>query len=311
MLSSIILAAIQILFFAVIIYTVFRFLRHTPGIRVLVTLGIILSLVAMIAYFCHLEAISRSMLFILKWIMPVAVVILFQQDLRRWLIIISNVTNNSHLRRLWRRNNQKKRRNADLAINELVNTACSLSARPEWRNYLRSPGNPSPIPNIHLPLQHTGALIAITGEHGLKEYAEQGEQFTSAINCLLLRSIFNHGSPLHDGGVIINEKFHIEAAGCRFPSSLHGRLEPVHTRHNAALGLAEVTDALVILVSEESGLVSIAKDSALVKMETPQKLVRALKQHFGIDAEETESEETPSFLERIIIYIADALGASI
>jgi diadenylate cyclase len=311
MFLSAILAVIQILFFAIIFYIILRLLRHTPGIYAFGSLFFIIFLLSLLAYFCNLDVITRVTSFFLRWILPVAFVIIFQQDFRRWLLFLPTLSNNRRALLLWRRSIQKKRRNINGAIYELVNAVCSLSARPEWRNYLLHASNPSPVPGIRLPMTHTGALIALTGQHGLREYSEQGEELSSDINCLLLRSIFNHESPLHDGGVIIS-KLRIVAAGCRFPPSLQGRLEPVHTRHNAALGLAEVTDAMVIVVSEESGVVSVAENSVITKMDNPQKLIKTLKKHFGIDSEEeAENEKLPSFPERLITYIANWLGASL
>jgi diadenylate cyclase len=104
----------------------------------------------------------------------------------------------------------------------------------------------------------TGALIAIENEIGLRSYTENGVLLNADISRELLLSIFkNKNSPLHDGAAIIyNNK--IIAANCVLPLSNNARLKLFGTRHRAALGLSEATDAVIIVVSEESGTMSIA-----------------------------------------------------
>jgi diadenylate cyclase len=103
-----------------------------------------------------------------------------------------------------------------------------------------------------------GALIAIEREVGLKSYIERGTPIDGLVSSQLLTTIFFPGSELHDGGVIIRNN-RIAAAGCLFPLSENPSLPSfVGTRHRAGLGLSEETDAIAIIVSEESGIVSVA-----------------------------------------------------
>ena len=108
-----------------------------------------------------------------------------------------------------------------------------------------------------------GALIVIQQDVGLKNYIETGNTLKAQLDAELLISIFTVPSPLHDGAVIIS-KDEIVAARCILPLTKRQDIDPrLGTRHRAALGMSEETDAFVIIVSEESGAISIAKDHTL------------------------------------------------
>ncbi len=110
-----------------------------------------------------------------------------------------------------------------------------------------------------------GALIALARESGLKNYIETGIRMDSQPSSELLRTIFMPNTPLHDGGVII-EHNHVAAAACLFPLSQKTNLSTaLGTRHRAAIGLSEDTDAVVIVVSEETGVISMALDGKLTR----------------------------------------------
>lgn len=116
-----------------------------------------------------------------------------------------------------------------------------------------------------LAAEHTGALLVMQGKIGLDEIVEEAVQLDALISRKLLISIFNKGSPLHDGAVVI-EAGRVKAAGCVLPLSLNPDLDPnLGTRHRAALGVSERSDALVIIVSEERGEISIAREGKLFK----------------------------------------------
>ncbi len=106
--------------------------------------------------------------------------------------------------------------------------------------------------------QKVGALIAIEREVGLKNFIERGTPIDGVVTSQLLTTLFFPGSELHDGAVIIRNN-RVAAAGCLFPLSENPSLAPfVGTRHRAGLGLSEESDAVVIMVSEETGVVSLA-----------------------------------------------------
>ena len=112
-----------------------------------------------------------------------------------------------------------------------------------------------------------GALIVIERDMGLKNYTETGIKIDAKITHELLLSIFNTKAPIHDGAVIIKDE-RIEAAGCVLPISTEIEVKHLGTRHRAGIGLSALTDAIVIVVSEETGNISICVDG---KIETVSK----------------------------------------
>jgi diadenylate cyclase len=121
-----------------------------------------------------------------------------------------------------------------------------------------------------------GALIAIARTTGLKNYADTGVLMDSKVSMELIQTIFMPRTPLHDGGVVI-DGVRVTAAGCLFPLSQRPDISrSLGTRHRAAIGLTEETDALVIVVSEETGGVSIASQGKLsrnIEKDTLEKVV--------------------------------------
>lgn len=116
---------------------------------------------------------------------------------------------------------------------------------------------------INLSRSHSGALMVFPRSTELKFYAETGHQIGAVVSTLLLETIFHKASPLHDGAVII-AKGKIKAARCILPVSENQDLPAnLGLRHRAALGLSELTDAVVLVVSEETGQISLAHDGLL------------------------------------------------
>lgn len=111
--------------------------------------------------------------------------------------------------------------------------------------------------------EHIGALIALERQQKLRTFTESGVPMDSMVSSELLHTIFIPGTPLHDGGIIISGN-RIVAAACLFPLTQQKGLSPsLGTRHRAAIGLSEETDALVLVVSEENGNISLALDGRL------------------------------------------------
>lgn len=122
-----------------------------------------------------------------------------------------------------------------------------------------------------------GGLIVIEQQTGLKEFAESGTMLNAALSVELLLSIFAPRSPLHDGAVIVRENL-VEAAGCFLPLAEQSLTERrLGTRHRAALGISEQTDAVVIVVSEETGAISVAREGKFSRaIEEESRLFRVL-----------------------------------
>ncbi len=128
-----------------------------------------------------------------------------------------------------------------------------------------------------LSSQRTGALIVLERENGLENYVETGTRLSSELHSELLQTIFLPKSPLHDGAVIIREN-KILAAGCFLPLSKNVEVDRnFGTRHRAAIGVSEVSDAAVIVVSEETGAINFCLDGTLYRCESDNHLRRYLK----------------------------------
>lgn len=232
-------AFIDILLVAVVVYYLFTLVRGTRAVNILMGL-IILSVVFII---------SKSLqLLTLGWLLDrfltvvlVAIPVIFQQELRMGLEKLGHTPFSS------------TEKNSDDAIIPAIVEACDYLSR-----------------------NKTGALIVIQHGIALKEYIETGVKMESSISKELLINIFYGRGPLHDGAVII-DKQKIIAAACVLPNSFGTTNKNLGTRHKAAIGLSEHTDATVIVVSEEKGILSFAKNGRLEKDITPARLQQLLK----------------------------------
>jgi len=133
-----------------------------------------------------------------------------------------------------------------------------------------------------LATQRRGALIAVERRTPLREYGESGTSIGAPVTSALLQTIFASKGPLHDGGVIVRDDT-VTHAGAIFPlSDRHEGWSVKHgTRHRAALGLSETTDALVVVVSEERGTVSIARGGELTSDIAPADVLKALREVYA------------------------------
>jgi len=134
-----------------------------------------------------------------------------------------------------------------------------------------------------------GLLLVLEQDVGLRNYAETGTMINGEISKELLMAIFHYRSPLHDGAAMIQND-RLVAAGCLLPLSNDPSLAKIlGTRHRAAVGLSEFTDAWVIVVSEETGVLSLARGGRLERELTIEDLRRQLRELFESRAEKTKS----------------------
>ncbi len=155
-----------------------------------------------------------------------------------------------------------------------------------------------PRPNLHTPVDKVvegvyalsrsriGALLVLPGKEDIREVCQGGLDWRGLISSEMIRSVFRPESPVHDGAAVIQGR-RIAEVGVILPLSYRQDL-PSHygTRHRAAMGLVEKTDALVIIVSEESGHVLVAKGATITEVTDNVKLLRLLRQHAGLTADE-------------------------
>jgi diadenylate cyclase len=178
-----------------------------------------------------------------------AIIVLFQADIRRAL---------AHFGRAQFFKYFERPASDDETIEELIVAVSSLSAR------------------------RTGAIIVIERQIGLRNYIEGGIPLDATVTYDLLASIFQTGSPLHDGAVIVQGD-RLAAAACFLPLSVSPRVSrELGTRHRAALGITEENDAVAIVVSEETGAISLAIGGALERGLTPDGLQRRLQALLGV-----------------------------
>ncbi|MDD7267923.1 MAG: diadenylate cyclase CdaA [Lachnospiraceae bacterium] len=214
---------------AVMFYYVLRWIRATKAWSLLKGI-IIVALGLLVAYVFRMDTIlwiARNMLAV----GITAVIIVFQPEFRR---LLEQIGRKRYLKAVFN-NAAVAERCSDATVNEIINATVDLSRG------------------------KTGALIAMEKEVILSEYVETGIMIDALVSTQLLDNIFINKSPLHDGAVIIRGN-RIEAATCYLPLSENLSIsKELGTRHRAAVGLSELTDALVIVVSEETGGISICE----------------------------------------------------
>lgn len=144
----------------------------------------------------------------------------------------------------------------------------------------------------HMSASKTGALIVIANQQGLSEYADTGEMVDANISVQMIENIFFKNTPLHDGAMIIAEG-RIHAAACILPVTKRQDLPKSYgLRHRAALGLTEKTDALAIVVSEETGKISVAQGN-VIQTVTPNELENTYLAHiFGLNNKRDNTKTT-------------------
>ncbi len=143
----------------------------------------------------------------------------------------------------------------------------------------------------HMSFSKTGAIIAIERSINIGEYAQSGTVLSADISARLLQTIFYNMTPLHDGAVIIRDG-HIFAAGCNLP--LTQNTEPIKdlgTRHRAAVGASEDSDAIIIVVSEQTGIISLAVKGELYRNFTSVSLRRKLGELLGMQRSAQQGNE--------------------
>lgn len=255
---------LDILVVAFLIYKLLPLIR-TPHMMRLTRTVVLLVLVAV--------ATSELHLYTLNWLLSqllaiglLAFVVLFQPELRRMLDHLGTMRLSTIF------GTTKPVQEIDAMITQTVR-ACEIMSE-----------------------EKVGALIVFAREQHLNEYYKTGTQIDALVSEQLLRNIFFHNSPLHDGAVIIKDG-RIAFAGCVMPLSKNPNMpKELGTRHHAALGTSEVSDAVVVVVSEETGTISVAVGGMLKRYLAPQTLEKLLQNELN-PAEKRESPQ--SLVERM------------
>lgn len=246
---------IDILVVAYLIYQLYYWMRGTVAIQIFVTI-ISIYILWLIIRALNMELLG-SILGQVIGVGVLALIILFQQEIRRFLAVIgTKYVSHSGFFSFEKFLSVESSEKPDVQVGSIVK-ACS-----------------------HMAESRTGALIVIKRKSNLDAFINTGDIINADTTSRMLRSIFSKLSPLHDGAVIIiNDK--IYAARCVLPVSNNPNLAPhFGMRHRAAIGLAEDTDAMAILVSEETGKISVAAEGRIKENIDTTKLRQILEKEF-------------------------------
>lgn len=224
---------------AILLYQVYKLIRGSIAVNIF--LGILaLYLIYLIVRAAQMELLTT----ILGQFMGVGVlatIILFQQEIRKFLLVIGRSTEVNRDTLLKSFTNWRPNQEEEFDVNEIIEAAKSLKAT------------------------RTGALIVFSRDSELKFYVETGDPVDSVVSRRILLSIFNKNSPLHDGAIIIH-KGKIKAARCVLPVSENDHLPPQFgLRHRSAIGMSESTDTLLMAISEETGRLILARNGVYIK----------------------------------------------
>jgi len=242
---------IDILVVAFLVYQALMVVRGTRAGHILIGISFMVLLYG-VAVWAGLEALRSVLNFIVPYL-GLAIIVLFQSEIRRTLASIG--------RKGWLTAGFR----SSESIHEIVLAVEQLSE------------------------QKTGALIVLERDIGLRTFVESGVPLEARISRDLFLSIFQPGLPLHDGAVIV-QKDRIAAAACFLPLTTNPLLSRnLGTRHRAAIGITEETDCLSLVVSEETGRVSVAAGGELTAGIPIAAITERINQHFGVQRPQSEA----------------------
>lgn len=247
----------DILIVAVLLYYVYKFIKHRRATKL--AFGVILILlINVISNIFSLNALSFIFSNFLQ-IGILAIVIIFQPELRSVL----EQAGGTSLKGLKNLGEKHTVMNVEQMINSICDAACEMAK------------------------DKTGALIVFENQTALNDVVSSGTVVNADVSSFLLRNIFFENTPLHDGAVVIREG-RVCAAGCFLPLSESNVIaKELGTRHRAAIGMSEVSDALVLVVSEETGTISIAEHGEIKRNFDYAGLKNELMEFLVTDEEET------------------------
>ncbi len=253
--------ALEVLILWLVLYNAWLFFRGTRGAKVLTGLAMLLLAVALLSELFELPEISwlfRNLITVLAF----ALVVIFQPELRRAL--------------------------AALGSHPIF---ASVSQSRETIEVLAEA-------TFELANRQLGALIAVERDTNIDTFAETGVPIDCLLSSELAVSIFFPKAPLHDGGLIVRNG-RVVSAACVFPVSQRLDLDrTLGTRHRAALGLSEESDAVIIVVSEETGIVSICHRGLIERNFDPESLKQRLGELLLLDKNEDADKPAPTSLGR-------------
>lgn len=247
---------IDILLVGLLIYQIYKLIRGTAAMSIFIGI-IILYFIWLVVKTLHMELLSAIMGQVLG-VGVLALIIIFQQEIRRFLIHLGN--NSFH-------------RNSNFLTRTLFGTNSKnvpLETLDELTQAVRK-----------MSETQTGALIVMTHRSPLESVTETGDRIDAVINRRLIENLFFKNSPLHDGAVVMDTT-RIIAARCTLPISDNQNIPPQYgMRHRAAVGITEQTDATAIVVSEETGGIAFVKDGEIKTINSITELRLAIENSYS------------------------------
>lgn len=261
---------IDILIVAFFMYQLMKIVKGTRAVELLKGIGVIL-LLKLVSVLFQLNTTEFVVDFVIQW-SALALIIIFQPELRRGL---------EHLGRGSVFGRKRKSNPSEQVVDHLSHALQYMGKR------------------------RIGALISIEMETGLDEYIETGIPINADLSSELLINIFIPNTPLHDGAVIIKD-FKVTTAASYLPLSESPAIpKKLGTRHRAAIGLSEVSDAITLIVSEETGDISISRRGNLINDMTQEEVTDYLNKEI---IESEKEKETQSPLQQFIEAIRKGVG---
>lgn len=244
------LDALDIVLVATLLYYIYKLLKGTVAINIFIGIALVV-VIWKITEALQMKMLS-SLLGTLISLGAIGILILFQPEVRKFLLMIgsTNFTNKKNFLKQLKFLNDEVHTNMD--VETILNACESLAAT------------------------KTGALIVLERTHNLDFVKSTGDKMNAEISLPIIESIFYKNSPLHDGAVIVKENF-IVASRIVLPISAKTIPSRFGLRHKAAIGITEKTDALCIVVSEETGKISYIKNGEFVLFKNINELVETIK----------------------------------
>ena len=240
---------VDILLVAYLLYQTYRLMKDSGSINIFIGILVFIGCWIIVSQVLEMRLLG-SIFDKLVSVGVLALIVLFQDDVRKFLVTVGSHKRWENLLRFLRKNNQEKVEQSD--IMPIVMACMSMSK------------------------SKTGALIVVEKNIPLNEIIRSGDTINADVNQRLIENIFFKNSPLHDGAMIIRHK-QIVAAGCILPVSHDLNIpKELGLRHRAAMGVSQETDALAIIVSEETGGISVAHKGHFQLRLTAEELERIL-----------------------------------
>lgn len=248
---------LDILLVALLIYEFFRLIRGTSAMSIFI--GVVFLYVLWIVVKALNMRLLSTILGQVLGVGVIAMIVIFQQEIRQFLLHFGN-------RYFVGRRKLMKRRskwfNNDIAISQ--ETLEEITAACQYMSETR-----------------TGALIVFRHKSSLDNFIETGDRIDAAVHRRLIENLFFKNSPLHDGAIIMTQN-RIVAARCILPLTNRTDISPSYgMRHRAAIGISEITDAEVVVVSEETGVISYVADGQITPMQSIAELRLTLENSYS------------------------------